>query len=496
MNNKPLSYDESTGLSYQLIIGIETHVQVLSQSKAYCGCENRYGGMPNSRVCPVCLGLPGALPRVNKRLYEAAILAGLAFGSKIQDSVNFVRKNYMYPDLTKGYQITQSPQICQGGYIDVSIGGERKRIDLVGLHMEEDVGKSLHLEDEPETSYIDYNRCGAPLLEIVTHPCLHTAEEAVAYAQGLRELVRHLGISNGDMEEGSLRCDANVNLHIHCEDQIFATPIAEIKNMNSFRSIRGAIEFEITRQLVQWKEDKITLHDKAGIKTTRSWDDKAQCTLFMRSKGPLDDYRFFNEPDIPCTIVPHSLIQILQSEVGELPIDTRIRLKEAYGLSDFDVETLTQSRAFVKFYEQSVQGAKAPKKVANWILSELVAVLKEKNLTIETSPISAVSITDLSNLVEDGQINGKQAKTVFEEMVLTGEGAQNLVQKLGLSQVADHQAIEGFAQEVLHENPQAISDYKNGKDNALKFMMGQLMKKSRGKANPDLASQILQKLLQ
>jgi aspartyl-tRNA(Asn)/glutamyl-tRNA(Gln) amidotransferase subunit B len=486
--------DSATGLQYELIIGIETHVQVLSRTKAFCGCENSYGGIPNSRTCPTCLALPGAHPRVNKRLFEAAILTGLAFNSKIAEKTGFVRKNYSYPDLTKGYQISQGSPVAVGGSIAVESEGRRKNIDLVGLHMEEDVGKTLRI-DGTEEIYLDYNRSGAPLLEIVSQPVIYSVNEAVAYAAALREIVRYLGVSTGDMEEGSLRCDANINLRIHKDNCVYVTPIAEIKNMNSFRAIKKALEFEIQRQLEAWLENSITIDSPEGIKMTRRWDEESGQTLFMRYKGVLDDYRFCPEPDLKVTTIPQSWVDELKGRVGELPLALRDRLKGEYGLTDFDAETLTAQRELAAYYEEALKNTKNPKRLANWVLTELLGALKPLNKDITASPVSAESMAALVNAIEDNLINGKQAKDVFEAMIATGKAPAVLIKELGLEQIADNTLIDALIDEVLAENPKAIADYKAGKDHALKFLMGMAMKKSKGKINPGAASELIVKKL-
>lgn len=492
----PLHKDEKSGITYEIVIGIETHVQILSASKAFCSCENSYGGIPNTRVCPVCLALPGAQPKANRRLFEAAALAGLAFKSQIAEKTGFARKNYVYPDLPKGYQITQSQPICQGGFLEFDINGQRKKVELEELHMEEDVGKILNIDDGEGSLYLDYNRSGAPLIEIVSKPQMSSPEEAGAYAQALREIVRSIGISNGDMEEGSLRCDANINLRIHKADgSIAATPIAEIKNMNSFRAMRRALAYETQRQLAQWQETGIALGSPQGGKTTRRWDEKAGVTMFMRNKGPLDDYRFFPEPDLKETVLSPAFIAGLKPQAGELPLAMRDRLKKSYGLSDFDCETLSGQRALAAYFEKAAKGAKNPKKTANWILTELLAKLKRLGLTIEQSPISPQNLRELADAVEEGIINGKQAKEVFERMAASGMSPKSLIGQLGLAQTADSPSIEALVEEILKENPAAVADYRAGKDNALKFLMGQLMKKSKGKANPDAASKLFMEKL-
>lgn len=480
--------DEASQLRYRLIVGIETHVQVLSATKAFCGCANSYGGIPNTRTCPVCLALPGAMPQVNVRLFEAAVLTGLALGCNIAPECGFVRKSYSYPDLPKGYQITQMQQICTGGFVEIGVNGEHKKIPLVGLHMEEDVGKSLSIADETETcDYYDYNRAGTPLLEIVSSPSLHSAEEASAYAGAIREVVRFLGVSDGEMESGSLRCDANINVEIHHEGKTYVTPIAEVKNMNSFRSIRRAINYEAARQIALWRENGVVLGDAAGVKTTRRWDDDADMSVFMRTKGPLDDYRFVAEPDLPTTIITPDFIARLTPQVGRTPMAIRKQLQTTYGLNDEDALTLTSSKALALYYEEAALGAKNAKKVANRLLSELLATLKEQNISIEQSPVSAAHLRELCDLVEEGAINSKQSKTVFAEMVATQANPVNVVKKLGLEQIKDEAVIEPMVVAILQANAKAVGDYHQGRDHALKFLMGQLMKQCGGTVNPDIA---------
>ncbi len=489
--------DEASQLHYRLIVGIETHVQVLSATKAFCGCSNSYGGIPNTRTCPVCMALPGAMPQVNVRLFEAAVLTGLALGSQIAEECGFVRKNYSYPDLPKGYQITQMQQICKGGFVEIVVDGVHKQIPLEGLHMEEDVGKSLSIEDETEScDYYDYNRAGTPLLEIVSSPSLHSAEEASAYAQAIREVVRFLDVSDGEMENGSLRCDANINVEIHHEGKIYVTPIAEVKNMNSFRSIRRAINYEAARQIALWQENGVVWGDAAGVKTTRRWDDDLGVSVFMRTKGPLDDYRFVSEPDLPTTVVTPEFIAHLAPQVGKTPVAIRKHLQALYGLNDEDAMTITSSKALAVYYEEAAMGAKNAKKVANRMLSELLAILKEQNISIEQSPVRAVHLRELCDLVEEGAINSKQSKMVFSEMVVTHESPASVVKKLGLEQVKDESVIEPMVVTILQANAKAVSDYHQGRDHALKFLMGQLMKQSGGTVNPDIAMNLFIKQLE
>lgn len=495
MSNVKIFTDEKTGLKYELIVGIETHVQILSNTKAFCKCKNQYGGIPNTRCCPTCLALPGAMPSVNKRLFESAILAATAFNCSIDSSTSFVRKNYFYPDLTKGYQITQIPQIATGGFIEIELDGYTKKISLMGLHMEEDVGKSIVIEDGTGSTYIDYNRAGSPLLEIVSNPDMNSVEEAMAYATALREIVRYIGISNGDMEEGSLRCDANINLKIYKDDKIYTTPITEIKNMNSFKFIKSAMLFEVRRQIDTFLLDGIVLGDKCAVKTTRRFDSKNNSTVFMRKKGSDDDYRFWSEPDLKNISLTKEFISSIAKNINELPLAMRHRFKAEYELTNDDCEVLTSQKSLAIYFEEAAKNAKSPKKVANWILSELLGVLKEKNIAINDSPIKATAITDLLNTVEDGKISSAQAKEVFSKMLTTSKSVNELISELGLVMVSDLSAIEKLADEVLAENQQSILDYKAGKDNALKYLMGQLMKKSKGTAKPDIASDILKKKL-
>lgn len=490
----PIYEDKKSKLRYQIIIGLETHVQVLSKTKAFCKCENSYGGIPNSRTCPVCTALPGAMPEVNQRLFEAAVTCGLIFNSTINTENKFARKNYSYPDLPKGFQITQKYPICTEGSITIKVNDSVKKVPLIELHMEEDVGKNLQLEGE-NVEYYDYNRAGAPLIEIVSAPALHSPEEAVTYLVTLREIVKFLEVSDGEMESGSLRCDANVNVSIETEQGWIKTPITEIKNMNSFKALRKAIEFEANRQLNLWQENNISFDHPEATKTTRRWDENLQQTIFMRNKGVLDDYRFSHEPDLPTVVLDKKWINSIHKNLEATPMDHREYLRNHYKITEDDAYIITSSKPLLHFYLEAAENAINPKKVANRLLSELLGTLHEKNISIKDSPITPRQLRDLCDLVEKNIITGKQSKQVFAHMIESREDAIVLVEKLNLKQLDDINLIESWVKEVLLEFPKAVEDYHQGTDHALKFMMGQLMKKSSGTAKADIARDLFLRLL-
>ncbi len=478
------------GVTYEVIIGCEVHVQLLTKSKAFCACENRFGGIPNTRVCPVCLGLPGALPVVNLALVEGAILAGLALGSRIAEVTKFDRKNYVYPDLPKGYQISQFDMpVCAGGHLDVASEGEVRRVGITRVHMEEDAGKNLHLADGSNMSYVDFNRCGTPLLEIVSEPDMRSPEEAVAFVESIREIMRYLEISDCNMEEGSLRCDANINLWIHEGAAKYATPIVEIKNMNSFRAIRSALSFEVGRQIEEWKDRRLTL--EAVGKSTRGYNDETGETVPQRTKEAASDYRYFPEPDLKPISISPSFVDALRARVGELPEAKRERLKSQYGLSDFDAETLVASKPLSAFFEEASAGYREPKRIANWILTEVRSVLNERNVEIGQLPSKPAHIRELLESVDDGTISGKIAKEVFAEMVEGGRAPREIITERGLSQIADEGDLSEIVDRVIAANEKSVADYGAGKDHALKYLMGQVMKESKGKANPVVATRLL-----
>lgn len=478
----------------QVIIGCEIHLQLTTKTKAFCGCENRFGGIPNTRVCPICLGLPGALPQLNKAVLEKAILAGTALHCHIENWIKFDRKNYTYPDLPKGYQISQFDQpICQAGWLDLQVGKTKKKIGIARLHIEEDAGKNLHTNTE-NLSYVDFNRSGTPLIEIVSQPEMTSPEEAMAYTQAIREIMLFLGISDGNMEEGSLRCDANVNLRIEEEGQYYATPIVEIKNMNSFKSIKQALNYEIKRQQKDWVLHRLTVQ-MVG-KETRAWDEASGTTKHLRRKEKASDYRYFPEPDLKTVVLTPSYITSFQVLVGELPAAKRERFTSQYGLSEFDVVTLTTSCELCDWFEEAAKNCSNPKKVANWILTEINAWLNQNNLTINAFPLPPKHICELIETMEQGVITGKLAKEVFVRMLEGGENPQSIIQHMGLAVVKDEEALNKLVLEILAEFPQSITDFRAGKDNALQFMMGQLMKKTKGQASPAKAKALFLERLQ
>ena len=482
-------------MKYEVIIGIEIHLQLRTKTKAFCACENEFGGEPNTRVCPVCMGLPGTLPVANFSMVESAIVGGLALNCEIAGITKFDRKNYVYPDLPKGYQISQFDMpICVNGYLDIEdTDKQTKRIRIKRLHMEEDAGKNIHPENGGDISLVDFNRCGTPLLEIVSEPDIRSAEGAVAYVQAVREIMQYLEISDCNMEEGSLRCDANINLWIDEDGETFATPIAEVKNMNSFRSIKNAMEFEEKRQIKEWAETRVTLQE-AG-KTTRGYTDASGETKLMRSKEESSDYRYFPEPDLKPISIDGSYIAELQKRVGERPAEKRSRFMSEYGLSEQDSRNFCSSKELCDFFEQAASGYEYPKKVASWILSEVKKYLNAHSIDIAGLSISPDRVRELLDLVDDGTISNRIAKDVFEEMAERGMSAAQVIAEKGLSQIAEEGELEAIVDKVLADDPSSVDDFKNGKKKVIGFLMGQIMKETRGKANPQKAMELLQKKL-
>ena len=484
-------------LTYEVIIGCEIHCELLTKTKAFCACENRHGGIPNTRVCPVCLGLPGAMPMVSREYVELGAIAGMALDCEISRFTKFDRKHYFYPDLVKGYQITQYDiPLCHDGFVMLNLAAANesprfKKIRIERIHLEEDVGKSLHIEGAH--SYIDYNRSGVPLIEIVTKPDMSSPEEASLFMQNIREILRYIGATDGNLEEGSMRCDANINLKIMENGIEYRTPISEIKNMNSFKAIRDACNYEISRQLKEFREDRQEY--TAGFKVTMGWDEAKDETIVQRTKNSFIDYRFVVEPDIKPFYLSDEFIESARAKVGERPAEKRDRFRREYGLSDFDVNTLTTDRALAEWFEKAAKASVDPKKTANWVLAELLAVLNDRNIGLTDLKITPEYIGKLVNAVADGRITSKQAKDVFAEMLETGDMPDVIIKKRGMEQVSDTGAIEKIVDEVFTENPAAIADYKKGKTNVVGWLTGQVMKKSKGRANPSAASELVQRKL-
>lgn len=485
-------------LKYEVIIGCEIHCQLATKTKAFCSCENKYGGMPNSRVCPVCLGLPGALAVANREYFELGIKAGTALSCTINKKSAFDRKHYFYPDLTKGFQITQfySP-LCSNGYVDINVAEngkkpEFKKIGIERIHLEEDAGKSLHIGEN--FSYVDFNRCGVPLIEIVSLPDMSSPREAAIYMQTIREILTFIGVTDGNLEEGALRCDANVNLKILDKGKEFRTRIAEIKNMNSYKSVHDACAYEVKKQLADYKAGK-ALPFAIGYKFTKGWDDAKGETLIQRTKTKNIDYRFMPEADLPCINLSDNFVAEISASVGELPEAKRQRFLHDYGLSQFDVQTLTSSRELCQWFEQALVGVKDVKRLANWILAEVLAVVNEKKICLGDLNFKPAQLCDLVNAIDSGKISGKQAKDVFAQMLETGENPSEIIRKFGFEQISDIGAIKNIVDEVLSENASAVQDWKNGKTNVAGWLMGQVMKKSKGKANPAEATKLVNEKL-
>ncbi|WP_038249999.1 Asp-tRNA(Asn)/Glu-tRNA(Gln) amidotransferase subunit GatB [Ghiorsea bivora] len=474
-------------MSWEVVIGLEVHCQINTKTKAFCGCSTEFGAEPNSQTCPVCLGMPGQLPVLNDEAARKTILTGLAINANINLESKFDRKNYFYPDLPKGYQISQfAVPIVEGGYIDIPTKDGEKRLGVTRIHMEEDAGKSMH-EGLDAVSHIDLNRSGIPLMEIVSEPDMRSADEAIAYLKQLHQIIKFLGVSGADMEKGQFRCDANVSVRRKGEPLGTRT---EMKNMNSFRFIKQAIEFEVLRQIE-------IIEDGGEVKQeSRLWDSVKNESRSMRSKEEAHDYRYFPEPDLPPLRVTQEEVDNIKAGMPELPNQLRKRFETEFGLSAYDADVLTQTQALAQWYEALVAAHPAnPKQCANWLANELLGRLKELGKDISESPISAQALASLLDRIADNTISGKIAKDVLDAMMESGKDVDTIIDEKGLKQVSDTGAIDSMIQEVLDANPGQVEAYKGGQDRLFGFFVGQVMKASKGKANPAMVNQRLKELL-
>jgi aspartyl-tRNA(Asn)/glutamyl-tRNA(Gln) amidotransferase subunit B len=477
---------------YEPVIGLEVHVQLLTASKVFCGCANRFGSEPNTNVCPVCLGLPGSLPVLNAKAVEFAVVASLALNCEVRERSIFARKNYFYPDLPKGYQISQYDKpLAEHGWIEVpTADGGTKKIGITRLHMEEDAGKSLHdgFSDSATRTYLDLNRCGTPLAEIVSEPDIRTPDEAFEYLTRLKEILLYTAVSDCNMEEGSLRCDANVSVRPRGQEK-FGTK-AEVKNVNSFRFIRQALEYEIERQ--------IEVIEEGGrvVQETRLWNAHEGRTYSMRSKEQAHDYRYFPEPDLPPLIVTPEFLTAAKAKLPELPEARRKRMIAEYELNPKDAHTLTASREFADKFEAAAKTAKNPRRVANLLLSELGGRLKAVGLELEQSPISMAGLVLAADLLDEEKISSKQMKGLFDIAFEKGEDFPAVYEREKPQQITDSSAIETMIDEVIAANPRQVEQYRAGKKTMAGFFVGQVMKASKGQANPALLNELVTKKLE
>ncbi len=479
-------------MNYEPTIGLEVHAQMITESKIFCGCSTRFGDEPNQNTCPVCMGFPGVLPVLNKKVVEFAIRVGIATHCEIARTSRWERKNYFYPDLPKGYQISQYElPLCTNGYIDIEVNGREKRVRLTRIHMEEDAGKNIH-DQRSDHSLVDLNRAGVPLVEIVSEPDVTCAEEAGRYLRRLRAILQYLEVCDGNMEEGSFRCDANVSIRPKGSKKLGTK--AEVKNMNSFKAVEKALEYEIRRQ------EQLLSEGGRVVQETRLWDADREVTRSMRSKEHAHDYRYFPDPDLLPLVIDESWIQEISENMPELPEARKNRFMTDYGLPNYDAELLTSRKDVADYYEAAVKVHSNPKAISNWIVGDLFRVIKERKLDerprITSWPVRAEHLGEMVRMIDQGKISGKIAKTLFDEMLDKQVSPEKLVKEKGLEQISDLGSIEKDVDQVLAAHSQQVADYRAGKDKVFGFLVGQVMKSTKGKANPKIVNEILRKKIE
>lgn len=472
-------------MDYETVIGLEIHAELSTNTKIYCGCINEFGGEPNTHVCPVCSGMPGTLPVLNKKVVDYAIKAGLAMDCAITPYGKQDRKNYFYPDLPKAYQISQFDlPVCQHGHIDIEVDGKTRTIGITRIHIEEDAGKLVH-DDYGNDSMVDYNRCGVPLIEIVTEPDLRSSEEARVFLDTLKSILEYTEVSDCKMQEGSLRCDVNVSVRPVGQKE-FGTR-CEMKNVNSFRAAVRAMDYERKRQIE-------ILEDGGEVEQeTRRWDDTRGMSVVLRSKEDAHDYRYFPEPDLVPIVIDDAWIEEIRASIPELPAQRKTRYVSDYGLPEYDAFILTSSKHMADFFDACVQGGATPKTVSNWLMGDILKVMNDKEL--EAIPFPPTDMVKLISLIEKGTISNSAAKKVLDEMFANPRDPEKIVEEKGLVQISDEGAIKAMVDEIVATNPQSVADYKAGKNKAMGFLVGQCMKASKGKANPQMINKLLKEAL-